>query len=172
MSCQIYKARLDDYCEDRLDEAARCEFRRHLTTCADCRATAIEQDPTLMFASMPQLEPAGEEVDACVHAVQAMIRNDRLNRRLLAPKRRWFAAAAVALVALAAAVLWRSPVFGPAGGPVAPASGAAVAAATEPAPPPQVEVEMNQENLRVYQFSDAGDENTAVYFIVNEAMEL
>ncbi len=38
--------------------------------------------------------------------------------------------------------------------------------------PPTVEVEMAGEDVRVYQFATEDDEDTAVYFIVNPALEL
>ena len=37
--------------------------------------------------------------------------------------------------------------------------------------PPSIEVEMADETVRVYQFA-ADDDDTAVYFVVNPAMEL
>jgi hypothetical protein len=47
----------------------------------------------------------------------------------------------------------------------------AEAATSEQAPPPQVEVDMNGEDVRIYRFATEEDENTAVLLIVNPAME-
>lgn len=172
MDCKIIQTQLEDYCADRLDESQRAEVREHLAGCQDCRVQAIAFDPTLMFAAMSISETDHQRVERCADSVATMIRQDRLQRRLRSPRRTWLAAAAAVLVVLTGSVLWRTTAHGPVGSSATPTVGPVVAAATETAPPPRVEVEMGEENLRVYQFSDAGDENTAVYFIVNEAMEL
>jgi len=38
--------------------------------------------------------------------------------------------------------------------------------------PPQVEINMDGEDVRIYRFASDEDENTAMWFIVNPAMEL
>ncbi len=38
-------------------------------------------------------------------------------------------------------------------------------------PPPQVQVDMTDEGVRIYQYADDGDSSTAVYYIVNPALE-
>jgi hypothetical protein len=61
----------------------------------------------------------------------------------------------------------------PGGGDVQPAaSGRTQAVSNTNSEPPTVEVEMSDEDVRVYQFADDDDTDTAVYFIVNPALEL
>ena len=172
MNCQKFQMQLDAYRDDRLDEADRVLFRDHLASCLQCRAVAIAHDPTFMFVGIPTRDTDPTAVQSCVDAVSAMVRQDRLERRLQPRRRSWLAAAAAVLVVLTGSVFWHfAPVSSSESG-LAPTFGPVLAAAPGQVEPPRVEVDMNTENLRVYQFSDAGDENTAVYFIVNEAMEL
>jgi Rieske Fe-S protein len=82
----------------------------------------------------------------------------------------WLAAAAVSVVLVAGATIWQmtrgvdEAVSSPRAG-----TGEVVA---DPHMPPQVQVEMESEGVRVYKFADEGDGDTAVYYIVNPALEL
>ena len=128
----------------------------------------MEQDPSLLFAAAgdPPSDPA--RVEACAAAVSSQIRQLRLRRRLYGHRRGWLAAAASAVLVIVAALAWLS-VSGN-GGPASMVSAPATEA--EPATPPTVEVEMAGEGVRVYQFANDGDPDTAAYFIVNPALEL
>jgi hypothetical protein len=80
------------------------------------------------------------------------------------------AAAAAAIVMVSGGLAWRT-VIGGWSGTLRPA----VEAQREPElqkSPPTVEVEMPGEEVRVYQFANDEDGDTAVYFIVDPALEL
>jgi hypothetical protein len=63
---------------------------------------------------------------------------------------------------------WR--LLAPGGTEPAPAVGAQAAEA--PSQPPRIEVDMAGEGVRVYQYADQQDGDTAVTFIVNPQLEL
>ena len=46
------------------------------------------------------------------------------------------------------------------------------AAVSREVQPPRMDVEMSHKGMRVYQFADTGDGNSAAYFIVDEDLEL
>ena len=110
----------------------------------------------------------------CGAAVTARVRQERLERRLGERRQPWLAAAAAALVVVGAGVVWRlMPPTSPATLGVPPAT---VTAAEAPGPekrtePPRVNVDMPGEGIRIYQYAQEPDDDTAVYFIVNPAME-
>jgi len=170
MYCEQFLVRIDAYLNEDMDDAERAAFRSHLGTCRECREVAEISDPTLLFASIPQREPNSAQVDACVSAVTALIHQDRLTRRMRTGVRGWMmAAAAVLFLVIGIGTMsLRSPAVIDAGTEVA----VAAEAATPDVKPPQVEVDMVGEGVRVYQFAHEEDANTAVYFIVNSAMEL
>ncbi len=169
MDCTLYRDMLDAYLDDTLDADRRSIFRGHLRDCAGCRSWALAAEPSLLFAvaDAPRIDP--DRIEACATAVTAQIRQQRLARRLSGPWRPIMAAAAAAILALSAGLLWR----------LAPDSGVApsptvnqAALDGSEAAPPSVEVEMAGEGVRVYQLAAGGDQDTAVYFIVNPALEL
>jgi hypothetical protein len=103
-----------------------------------------------------------------------MIRQERISARLRGVRRRqrspWWVAAAALVICAFAAILWQ--LGGPHGGgaPLAEHEAVAEAPAVHASEaPPTVEVEM--EDVRVYQFSQAEDEVVEV-LIVNPALEL
>ncbi len=173
MRCQEFRELVDRYLEESLDEARREGFRSHLSSCAVCRQVALQRDPTLLFAA---LEPQGddeEEVERCVTAVTASIRRDRLERRLRRP-RPWLAAAAAFLAGAGVVATWeatRHDAFPAAQSAGSVATPAVAAAPRDGAPPPEVQVDMPGEGVRVYQFADQVDRNTAVCYIVTPALE-
>jgi anti-sigma factor RsiW len=169
MDCPRFHELLDDYLADRLDELDRSAFRAHLRSCDACRAAVSVIEPTLLFATLPEARVTEREIEDCVTAVSARIRQDRLERRL-APRRRapWLAAAASIIVLLGAGVLWRSGTPAP-GGSAVPTPGIAAA---ENAPPPRVEIESGSAGMRVYQYAGGAGDNTAAVFIVDEGLEL
>jgi anti-sigma factor RsiW len=158
-----------DYLDENLDEDRREWFRSHLRDCETCCGWAVDQDPTLLFVTSAEPTDDPEKVEACVAAVTGQIRRQRLERRLRGRRRPWLAAAAAATLVVAGGLVWQ--MVPGAGAPEAPAM-AEVEGAAETAPePPSIEVEMADETVRVYQFA-ADDDDTAVYFVVNPAMEL
>lgn len=169
MSCTDFRKRLESYLEDSLDEPSREAFRSHLRSCPDCRELAIRREPALVFAAIESPEPDPIQVAACTASVMSQIRQQRLARRLHPRRRTWLAVAAVVVIALAGVGGWwlsRSDQH--------PTPTAAVEAndTTSPEPlPPRVHVDMPGEGVRVYHFADEGNDGTAVYYIVNPALE-
>jgi hypothetical protein len=111
-----------------------------------------------------------EAIEACATAVMGRIRQDRLERRLQRHRRPWLAAAAAAIILVSGGVAWRTTI-GAGSGVFQPAVDALRDSELHNSPP-TVEVEMPGEEVRVYQFANDEDENTAVYFIVDPALEL
>ncbi len=170
MDCSEFHELLDAYLEDSLEEDQWVLFRRHFRDCTSCGEWARGVEPSLLFA-MAESGPVDlARIEACAAAVTGQIRQERLAGRLLRRRRPWLAAAAAAAVVLVGAGAWR---LLPVGGDVAPALSLAGGETSETvAAPPTVEVEMNGDDVRVYQFATEEDADTAVYFIVNPAMEL
>ncbi len=171
MNCELFERELERYLAEELEGEARHAFREHLRSCAGCRARALEVDPTLALAATPPAEPDPRRVEECVTAVSALVGHARLERGLRSRRRPWLAAAAATLMAAAVGVLWE---VRPTGGPGADAVPrvAEEAAAAEQAPPPQVELDMEGEDIRIYHFAGAEGDDVAVAFVVNPAMEL
>ncbi len=172
MNCPKFKLSIDEYLEDQLDRDDRRDFREHLQTCAQCRAEAVVLEPSLLLAAGVPVTTDDRAVGECAEAVKALIRQERLRRRLAPSSRRWLAAAAACVIVFGGGLLWR----------VAPwsiDSRPAAVAVAEPQsqdegvdPPPRLEVEMPDTEVRVYQFAGSESKSTAVYFVVNEKMEL
>lgn len=181
MSCEVYRELLPAYLDDSLDEVRRAGLRSHLRSCAECRAFAFRREPTLALSLVDRREPPGDRVEACVAAVVAGVRQERLERRLRSTRRPWLAAAAAVLLAVgSSAAWWLTRDDGAAPTPlqaevveVGSPDPEAVEAVPPPAePPPRVEVDMTQEEVRVYQYAIGDDATTGAVFIVNPAMEL
>ena len=182
MSCEIYRDLLPAYLDDSLDEVRRAGFRTHLRSCDRCREFALAEDPTLVFAFARRVEPEPAEIESCVEAVMSGIRRDRLERRLRPSRRPWFAAAAAVLVAAIAAGAWwiqadsaggSIPLQADAHAIEAPEMSAVVdEAPAQVEPPPRIEVEMTQDEVRVYAYAIEDDASTGAVFIVNPGMEL
>jgi anti-sigma factor RsiW len=167
MNCEIFREMIGSYVDETLDEDQRKWFRRHLRECAPCREIALEHEPTLMFTAARAQPVAPESTDACAAAVRARIRQDRLQRRL--NRRRPWMAAAAAVVVLSGGLAWRSMVGHEGSGDSAVGMGQGSSSRVSP---PSVEVEMAGDDVRVYQFANDGDNDTAVYFIVDPSLEL
>lgn len=182
MSCDAYRELLDGYLEDTLDEVRRTGFRSHLESCPECRTFAVAAEPTLVLSLAGRHEPSAERVEANVAAVMAGIRHEQLKRRLRASSRRsWLAAAAVVLLSIVAAAAWWLNGDGAVQEPALQADAHELGAVEAPVtaatpeivePPPRVEIEMTQEEVRVYQYAIGDDQSTGAVFIVNPSMEL
>jgi anti-sigma factor RsiW len=188
MSCDAFRELLADYLEDKLDDVRRTGFRSHLRDCPECRSFAVAEDPTLMLSLADRRQPPADRIEACVTGVMAGIRQERLQQKLRPASRRpWLAAAAAVVCAVLVGAVWwisygrptDSPMLQADAQPVkaaesvevdAPVESAQSRAATEP--PPRVEVEMSQEEVRVYQYTIGDDQSTGAVFIVNPGMEL
>lgn len=169
MRCDDVVGALDEYLADSLDGARRDALRAHLRSCGRCREVAIGRDPSLLFVLARPSEPDPARVEEATRAVIGQIRQQRLERRLGRRPRPWLAAAAMVVVSLSAVVGWR--LLAPDAGSPAPAGGE-VQVADSPSPPPRIEVDMSGEGVRVYQYADRQDSDTAVTFIVNPELEL
>jgi hypothetical protein len=124
-----------------------------------------------MFAATPSPPAEAARVEACAQAVIAQVRQRRLERRLVKRHRPWLAAAAAAVMVIGGTAVWRLG-YGPADPAATPSPSEFVGAAAPPtAPPPRVEVDMAGEGVRVYQFAQEDDADTAVLYIVNPALE-
>jgi predicted anti-sigma-YlaC factor YlaD len=175
MQCKTFQQQLPAYLDETLAEPERSAWRQHLAGCGECREWAIEQEPTLIFAGGVPTTGASVNpvrIEACVSAVTALIRHDRLAHRMPSRAQRarpWLAAAAAVLIMITGGMLWLQ---GPSG--VTPmAENTEVAAEPEPVtPPPKVEVDMEGAGVRVYHFATTEDDSTAATFIVNPALEL
>ena len=167
MRCADLPEILDAYLADALDEPRRAAVRSHLRSCERCREAALDADPTLLFVAAPPADPDAARVEDLTRAVVAQIRQQRLQRRL-GHRRPWLAAAAAVVLSLIGIAGWRLLAPGSASEPAA--MGAQVAEA--PSPPPRIEVDMAGEGVRVYQYADSQDGDTAVTFIVNPQLEL
>lgn len=169
MHCSEFSDLLEAYLEDTLDGPTRRAFREHLGGCDGCRMVAVQKDPSLLFCFGGAEEHDPGRIEDLTRAVMGDIRRQRLRRRLHRPSRGWLRAAAAVVISVAAVMGWR--LLSPANVD-APQSIVAVQPTEQVNPPPRVEVDMAGEGVRVYQYADQQDADTAVYFIVNPAMEL
>ena len=170
MDCQEFHELLGSYLEELLEEERRRVFRRHLRECASCRERALSEDPTLLFATAPEMPVSEADVEGCAAAVTAQIRQQRLARSLSRRRRPWLAVAAAAVIMIAGGLSWKV-IHGGVEAPI-PATAEVQLHDDARSAPPTVEVEMAGEDVRIYQFATDKDDNTAVYFVVNPAMEL
>jgi anti-sigma factor RsiW len=169
MRCEEFLEMLEAYIEDTLEGPRREAFRNHLASCARCREQAVREDPTLLFSAARSVEPDPAQIEGCTQAVLSEIRQDRLKRRLGRRRRALLAAAAALLVAIVGGAAWKIAFQG---AEPAPAEVAEVREVGTTTPPPRVEVDMVGDGVRVYQFAEEDGGDSAVYFIVNPALEL
>jgi len=164
MKCERFRELLPSYVNEDLPEAERLEWRGHLLQCASCRVIALEREPALLFALASRADRPEEKVRACAEHVVASIRRERLAGRIRSRRRPWLAAAAAAVVAVGGGLAFQQMEHRELAAPQA----AAVSQDRRRAP--EVDVENEGENVRVYQL--ATDEDTTVTFVVDPAMEL
>ncbi len=164
MECGRFEELLPRYLSEDLPEDERREWRGHLLECAGCRVRALEREPVLLFVLASRADRPEEKIRACTEQVVASIRRERLEGRIRARRRPWLAAAAAAVIAVGGGLAFHEMDHRQAAAPQA----AAVVQHQRRAP--EVDVENEGENVRVYQL--ATDENTTVTFVVDPAMEL
>lgn len=169
MSCDDVLAQLDAYLAEDLDGHRREVVRDHLRSCGDCRRSAVSRDASLMFVAARPTDSSPARVEELTRAVLGQIRQQRLERRLDRRRQPWLAAAAALVVSLAVVIGWR--LITPDKVAQIPAR-SDVQVADSPSPPPRVEVDMAGEGVRVYQYADQQDGDTAVTFIINPELEL
>jgi len=169
MRCDDVLDLLEAYLADDLDGHRRDALRSHLRSCSSCRKAATLHDPTLLFITASPSEPAAARVEEMTQAVLGQIRQQRLEQRLDRRRQPWLAAAAAVVLSLLAVTGWRLLAPNEAGQAPTPDE---VQVADAPSPPPRVEVDMTGEGVRVYQYADQQDADTAVTFIINPELEL
>ena len=169
MNCNEFHDNLEAYLDDTIGEELRVSFRGHLRSCPSCKERALVVDPTMLFALAENPPTDSSRAEACAAAVTGQIRQERLTRRLHGRRRPWLAAAAAVMIAIGGAAVWQ---LRPGGGGETPVLSLDAGTGVEQGvAPPTVEVEMPGGDVRVYQFANE-DDDTAVYFIVNPALEL
>jgi anti-sigma factor RsiW len=169
MNCEIFRKMIGSYIDETLDEDRRDWFRSHLRECVACRNRALREEPSLFFTAAQDPPVNVEAVEACVSSVTARIRHDRLERRLNRNYRPWLAVAAAAIIVLGGGIAWLGMTgYGLPSKPSAESS----RSFEVKTPPPSVEVEMESDTVRVYQFAAEDNSDSAMYFIVDPAMEL
>lgn len=170
MNCGVFRELIGSYVDETLEEERRLWFRSHLRECQTCREAALREEPSLLFAAAPEPPTEPESIEACAAAVTARIRQDRLENHLHRRRRPWMAAAAATVMVVGGGLAWRVMIGGGEGS-LQPAIEISRDLEAQTSPP-TVEVEMKGEEVRVYQFATEGDSDTAVYFIVDPALEL
>jgi len=171
MNCSEFKQLLPIYLEEKLEGAQRNEWRRHLRECRTCREIAIGREPGLLFVAGSPAPIDMEGVEQCTLNLGAMIRQEKLRKRMHTPRKWWYAAAAAALLVISGG-LYRFGMVAPAELVTSEALQPTAAAVSREVQPPRMDVEMSHKGMRVYQFADTGDGNSAAYFIVDENLEL
>jgi len=170
MRCNQFRDRIESYLVDSLAAPDRDAFRQHLRSCPDCREWAITREPTLVFAVTEPAEPDPIQIAACTASVMSQIRQQAIVGRMRPHRRSWLAAAAAVMVVIAGGAGWWISQDEQGAAPTA------VVEAEDAGPrdqqPPRVRVEMSAAGVRVYQFAEGSDDNTAVFYIVNPALEL
>jgi len=127
-------------------------------------------EPSLLFAMGEPMPVDLAQIEVCAAVVTGQIRQQRLTGRLRGHRRPLLAAAAACVLALIGASVWQLLPLGEDAIPALSIDTGTVA--DSGATPPTIEVEMSGEDVRVYQFANEEDNDTAVYFIVNPALEL
>lgn len=169
MRCDDVLDLLEAYLADDLDGHRREALRAHLRSCRGCRQAAMRHDPSLMFSTASPTEPAAARVEQVTQAVLGQIRQQRLEQRLGRRRQPWLAVAAVVVLSVLGVSGWR--LLAPDEALQVPTPGD-VQVVDLPSPPPRIEVDMAGEGVRVYQYADQQDADTAVTFIINPELEL
>lgn len=165
-ACAEVQRALGRYLAMELPQATDRWVRAHVQDCAACRASAEEREPSLIFAGALSRPTQDVEDDAFVPAVMAAVHQRRLEARIRLRRRRWLTAAAAAAGVLLAGLgtLRQGPVPGPL---------VAQRPMVQPAVPlAPATVEVEGENVRLYQLSGSASGEVQVAFIIDPGLEL
>lgn len=100
-ACPQVRAQFAAYAAEALASPERRAVREHLALCGPCREEAAAVDPTLLYAAGgPIEEVSAADRERILQGVRAGVALKQAERRLVKPKRRAAAVAAVAAVAL------------------------------------------------------------------------
>ena len=114
-------------------------------------------------------EDPPEAREACASAVLGAIRQQKIRRQMAARRAPWVAVAAAGLVAVAAGTLW---LLAPGSPEIrVPAGATAERPFVETIAPPEVEIDMGSDDVRVYRLVNEHSADTAVCFVINPALE-
>jgi predicted anti-sigma-YlaC factor YlaD len=173
ISCDDARAMLAGFLELSLAVDDEAVLREHLAGCSECRLVYTQAEPALLLSLTPAVpKEAGDDEDAFVAAVLGGVHQARFDRRAgQRRERRFLAAAAAVVLAVAGTMALRMTAFSTSGTATA-AAGSQVQAVAGPVEPAFVEVE--GEGVRLYQVSVPGAAagNVQVAMIVNPRMEL
>lgn len=165
--CAEVRRRLQAFLALELVENEERQVRAHLRECTSCQEVAAEREPALFFASALAAAGPAVEDEGFVPAVMAAVHQRRLETRLKARRRRWLAAAVVAGVLLAGVGALRHGEFRPS------VVGQRVDSPASAYPPlPVVEVEVEGEDVRLYQLAGSASGEVQVAFIIDPGLEL
>lgn len=143
------------------------EVRGHLEDCHECRRAFAASDPSFAIgAALRRRTPVDD--GAFVAEVMAGVRQRRAERRAGGgPRRRWLAAAAAVAATISAALLFRTSLPSPAGTSLNRVAAGGAEAVAQPAL-----VEVEGQDVRVYQFSASGEDPVRIAFVVDPQLEL
>lgn len=164
-TCAEVQRLLGRYLALELAEEEDRTVRLHLADCPSCRALAATREPSLVFIDALRRQRVEVEDESFVPAVMAAVHQRRLEAQIARRRRRWLAAAAAVVgVLLVGLGTWRP----------APVRLDVSAQRYVPQPPSQLPpvVEVEGEDVRLYQLSANAAGEVQVVFIIDPGLEL
>jgi hypothetical protein len=184
--CPILRPSFEDYRRDTLPAPQRRILRDHLAVCDECRALAVSEDSSMLFARPFPAEPVSEDdAKRILGNVRTAVAFARTERRIRRSSRRRIAGAAAAAAAFGALLL-----MAPGGGTdrvetlriaalpggearPTPAPVEAESEAVVPAADLLPEIEGVSNDATVYEWSPgAGREEPRVVWIVDRGLDI
>jgi hypothetical protein len=148
-------ALLRSLAEGELSEAEAAPLRRHLRSCASCRARLVERRPEALFTLLGGERPAPVDWESFGRRLRASLEAE--GKLAAFPSRRWVRAASLAAAALLLAFLALLPLGlgdAPGTGPVADLAGAPPVLPADQEPLPEDLVRILDEALRRHRALD------------------
>ncbi len=171
-SCVEIRLLVPRFVDLSLDAPEEREVRDHLRGCRACRALVAEGEPALGLAVAMTDEPF-DDCDDFTAGVLAGVHQRSVERTLSSRRRRWLMSVAAAVLLLLGGAEIRQRIEAPTAPAPALVAEArpAVRPATGPASDPAF-IEVEGEDVRVYQFASASKDAVQVAFIVDPHLEL